>query len=134
MKIVVRKSVKLDLPLVARFVADRDGMASSELLEEIQSAFGCGRRAAQDALTILVSGGWLDRKSSRLDQRRKHYFITDKGWEELPTWSGEREMRLARWEHSTTSTRARTRPSRRSDISIVPAVMAVLDRGVPLVR
>jgi DNA-binding MarR family transcriptional regulator len=134
MKTVVRKSVKLDVPLVARFVAERNGMASPALLVEIQAAFRCGRRAAQDALTILVRGGWLDRRSSPHDQRRKHYFVTDKGWEDLPTWSGERDMRLARWEHSTTSTRARYRPSCPTNPMIWHAMMALLERGVPLLR
>lgn len=134
MKTVVRKSVKLDLPVVALFVTERNGRNSAELLEEIQIAFDCSRRAAQDALTILVRGGWLDRKSSRRDRRRKHYYVTDKGWADLATWSGEREMRLARWTHSTTSSRPRSRPSRRPGTPIFHAVMALLERGVPLVR
>jgi DNA-binding MarR family transcriptional regulator len=108
--IVVRRSLKLDLPQVAAFIAARDGTHSDQLLDQLQRTFGCKRRAAQDALTILVRGGWLERRDDEQDARRKRYFLTPRGHDELGTLHGQREMRLARWQHSTTSTRA---PKRR---------------------
>jgi DNA-binding MarR family transcriptional regulator len=111
MKIVTRKSLKLDLPLVLGFVAAYPGVPSSILIPEMQRSFRCKKRAAQDALSILIAGGWLKRCNDERDARRKRYFLTVKGEEGLQTADGWREMRLSRWRHSTTSTRARRRRS-----------------------
>jgi DNA-binding MarR family transcriptional regulator len=115
MNIALGKRVKLDLPLVAQFVCANDGAPSRKLLEDLQARFGCGRRAAQDALSILVRGGWLERRDDQDDARRKEYFVTQRGREALRTLRGEREMRFARWSYSTTSTRARKRRRREPD-------------------
>jgi hypothetical protein len=109
MKIVVRKSVKLDIPHVLGFLAGGSGVASSILIPEVERVFGCNKRAAQDALAILIAGGWLERRDDPNDTRRKTYWITDKGAEDLYKESGWRHMRWARWQHSRTSTRARNR-------------------------
>jgi DNA-binding MarR family transcriptional regulator len=109
MKIVVRKSLRLDLPVVLDFVAVCPGVASAILLPEMQRRFGCKRRAAQDALAILIRGGWLERHDDDTDARRKRYYVTAKGEDDLQTWDGERAIRLARWRYSTISTRARQR-------------------------
>lgn len=110
MKKVVRKTLKLDLPYVLEFIAAAfSGVGSSILLPEIQRHFGCKRRAAQDALSILVKGGWVERRSDPDDSRRKNYYVTEKGEHALESFDGWYDLRLARWRYSTTSTRARTR-------------------------
>jgi hypothetical protein len=109
MKVVVRKGLKLDLPYALGMVYAWPGVSSPTLLTEMQRAFGCKRRAAQDALSILVAGGWLERRNDETDARRKTYFVTNKGTRDLGEWSGWRKMRLSRWSLSTTSTRARRR-------------------------
>ena len=50
MKTVVRRSVKLDLPLVLACVCANDGAPSAELFCTIEQSFGCRLRAAQDAM------------------------------------------------------------------------------------
>ena len=115
MKVVIRKGLKLDLPLVLAFVAACPGVASSLLLPELQREFQCERRAAQDALAVLISGGWLERRDAVSDARRKEYYVTAQGEDAWRTDHGWRETRFARWRYSTTSTRARR--SRRSDPS-----------------
>jgi hypothetical protein len=77
------------------------------LLREMQVTFGCKRRAAQDALHILIEGGWLERRNDETDRRRKRYFVTEQGERDLLIDAGWRAMRLARWKYSSTSTRAR---------------------------
>jgi DNA-binding MarR family transcriptional regulator len=110
MKVVVRKGLKLDLPPVLEFVAAASsGVASSILLPEIERRFSCKRRAAQDALAILIRGGWLERDNDPDDERRKTYHVTPTGEQALQTFDGWRELRLARWRYSTVSTRARRR-------------------------
>jgi DNA-binding MarR family transcriptional regulator len=127
--IVVRRSVKLDLPQVAAFVAARDGARSDQLLNQLQRTFGCQRRAAQDALTILVRGGWLERRDDEHDARRKRYLLTQHGHDDLRTAHGQREMRLARWQHSTTSTRARKQRARQPDNLIIKAILEATLEG-----
>jgi DNA-binding MarR family transcriptional regulator len=116
MKVVIRKGLKLDLPLVLAFVAACPGVASSLLLPELQREFRCERRAAQDALAVLIAGGWLERRDAAGDARRKQYVVTPQGEEAWRTDEGWRETRLARWHYSTTSTRARRMS--RSDPSV----------------
>jgi hypothetical protein len=111
-EVVVRKSVKLDLPFVLGMVYGWPNVPSSVLLEEMQRTFRCKRRAAQDALHVLIEGGWLERLDYPQDARRKLYRVTEHGAKGLSRWSGWREMRVARWRYSSTSTRARTRRSR----------------------
>lgn len=118
MKIVTRKSLKLDLPIVLGFIYGYPGVPSSVLLEEMQQVFGCKRRSAQDAVHILIAGGWLERRDDKDDARRKNYFVTTKGAHDLEEWRGWREMRLARWQYSSTSTRTRRRPSRGGSLPI----------------
>jgi DNA-binding MarR family transcriptional regulator len=124
--IALSRVVKLDLPEVAAFVYRRDGAPSGQLLEELQQVFGCKRRAAQDALGILVSGGWLERRDDSRDARRKRYFLTSLGKRDLTTISGEREMRYARWRYSTTSTRARRLGGQELDAVAASAMLEVL--------
>jgi len=109
MPIALGRKLKLDIPIVAQFVAERNGAPLARLLEELQESFGCRRRAAQDALAILVSGGWLTRSAAKNDRRQKHYFLTQQGGDDLCSARGRREMRCARWRYSTTSTKARKR-------------------------
>jgi DNA-binding MarR family transcriptional regulator len=110
MPTALSRTVKLDIPAVARFIEIHDGAQSAQLLEGLQQTFGCKRRAAQDALTILVRGGWLERQEDEHDARRKHYVLTQQGRDDLSTVSGHREMRYARRRFSTTSKRARRLP------------------------
>lgn len=114
MKVVVRRGLKLDLPIVLAFVRAFPGVPSSTLLPAMMESFQCSRRAAQDALRILVVGGWLERRDDENDRRRKLYYVTEKGERDVQTWDGWREMRLSRWRYSSTSTRARQRRERQS--------------------
>jgi DNA-binding MarR family transcriptional regulator len=110
MKVIVRRGIKLDLPLVLDFVATCPTTAhSSVLIPAMRRRFGCKTRAAQDALRILIEGGWLERKDDDTDRRRKLYVVTDLGRTDLQVIDGWRHMRWARWLHSRTSTRARQR-------------------------
>ena len=121
MKVVVRKGLKLDLPYVLEFVAAAtSGVSSSILLPEMERRFEVKRRAAQDALTILVRGGWLERRNEPDDARRKNYCVTEKGWQALQTFDGWYELRLARWRYSSTSTRARNRRARGPVVNMPP--------------
>jgi hypothetical protein len=104
------RTVKLDIPQVLKFVAARDGASSPELLRELQDRFACGHRAAQDALGVLVGGGWLERRNDLNDRRRKRYFVTELGRDDLVTIPGHRAMRYARRSYSTCSTKAETEP------------------------
>jgi DNA-binding MarR family transcriptional regulator len=122
-----RAAVKLDLPAVARFVRDRDGAASGVLLDALQKAFGCKKRAAQDALSILIRGRWLERRDDEQDARRKYYYLTSLGKRDLATLSGEIGMRYARWRYSTTSTRARRLRGREPDALAANAILEVLE-------
>jgi len=72
MPIALGRKLKLDIPIVAQFVAERNGAPLARLLEELQESFGCRRRAAQDALAILVSGGWLTRSAARDTTGRRY--------------------------------------------------------------
>ena len=65
--------------------------------------------AAQDALTILVRGGWLERRDDERDTRRKRYFVTETGRHDLQTTTGHAAMRYARRRYSTTSSTRRRR-------------------------
>jgi hypothetical protein len=110
MKTIVRKSIKLDIPYVLDFVAACPGTAhSSILIPAMRRRFGCKTRAAQDALRILIDGGWLLRADDESDRRRKIYVVTDKGRRDLGVIDGWRSMRWARWLYSRTSTRTRRR-------------------------
>jgi hypothetical protein len=113
-KVVVRRSVKLDLPFVLGMIYAWPNVSSSVLLREMEQSFGCQRRAAQDALHILIEGGWLERLDDPDDARRKLYCVTEVGALALGRWSGWRQMRAARWRYSSTSTKARARRSRPS--------------------
>jgi DNA-binding MarR family transcriptional regulator len=45
----------------------------------MRQRFECKTRAAQDALAILISVGWLERADDETDRRRKIYVVTEKG-------------------------------------------------------
>jgi DNA-binding MarR family transcriptional regulator len=109
-KVVVRKGMKLDLPYLLAFVSTCPGIPySSVLIPAMRRRFGCKTRAAQDALRILIEGGWVIRVDDQADRRRKIYVVTDKGRRDLSSIDGWRHLRFARWLHSRTSTRARKR-------------------------
>ena len=103
------RTVKLDLPAVAQSAAADDGASSPQLLQKLQETFGCKRRAAQDAPTILVRGGWLERRDDKHDARRKRYFVTETARHDLQTTTGHAAMRYARRRYSTTSSTRRRR-------------------------
>src|SRR5207245_8876524 len=103
------RTVKLDLPAVAQSAAADDGASSPQLLQKLQETIGCKRRAAQDALTILVRGGWLERRDDKHDARRKRYFLTETARHDLQTTTGHAAMRYARRRHSTTPNARRRR-------------------------
>jgi DNA-binding MarR family transcriptional regulator len=110
MKIVVRKGMKLDMPHVLGFVATYPLSAKSAILiPALERRFGCKRRAAQDALAILIAGGWVQRLDDATDRRRKVYRVTPQGRRDLEVAEGLRRLRRARWFYSRTSTRARNR-------------------------
>lgn len=122
MKIVVRQGMKLDLPLVLSFVPQSGWTPTRLLLDEIQRRFDCKLRAAQDAISILRAGGWIKHGRAKGDHRKSGYRITAKGKQALALDEGWRELRLSRWQYSTTSTRAR---KRRAATRMAPAARCV---------
>jgi DNA-binding MarR family transcriptional regulator len=104
---------KIDLQAVLRFVAAHPSTAADELVGWMVDAFGCRERAARDNLTVLVRGGWLERRRDERDRRRICYALTDKGREDMQGSFGQSLLKRARKRYSTClSGSARARQAR----------------------
>jgi hypothetical protein len=92
---------KIDLQAVLRYVGERKVVSSDELRRWIIETFGCGERAAKDALSVLVRGGWLTKLRDERDRRRSRYLLTEKGREDTVGMFGQGALERGRRIHST---------------------------------
>ena len=77
------------------------------LVAWVRQNFGCGERAAKDALGILVTGGWAEARGGQSDGRLRSYSLTAGGHEDLGTGVGRSAIRGSRKRFSTCSKRAK---------------------------
>jgi DNA-binding MarR family transcriptional regulator len=86
---------------VLRFLAEGDKADYPTLLAWIQETFHCKERAAKDAVSILVKGGWVDALRLPSDRRRKRYLLTEKGRADMQGSFSKAALQGGRRRHST---------------------------------
>ena len=104
---MAHKSQLIDLIKVAEHVRDHEGVDYRVLVAWVRQNFGCGERAAKDALGILVTGGWAEARGGQSDGRLRSYSLTAGGHEDLGTGVGRSAIRGSRKRFSTCSKRAK---------------------------
>jgi hypothetical protein len=104
------QKVRLDQALAV--VAALEPVSYSELVAELEDHFHCARRTAQDALSILRKGHFVETAPARtadraalgqatgpsclIDTRRRLYFLSDRGHYLLQHPAAPRLLRIAR--------------------------------------
>jgi DNA-binding PadR family transcriptional regulator len=92
---------KIDLQAVLRHVGEHNVVPSDELRRWMMETFDCKKRAAKDALSVLVRGGWLTKSRAERDRRRSRYSLTEKGREDTVGIFGQGALMRGRRYYST---------------------------------
>ena len=61
---------KVELQVVLRFIASQEQVAYAPLIGWITRTFDCRERAAKDTVSVLLRGGWIERRKHASGQRR----------------------------------------------------------------
>jgi DNA-binding MarR family transcriptional regulator len=72
-------SEKVWLPGALQLLAELEPLRRGLLVGELAHRFGCSRRAAEDALTVLLRGGYVERTNSLADGRGRDYRVSERG-------------------------------------------------------
>jgi Winged helix DNA-binding domain len=117
---------KVDLQAVLHYVGERNVVSSDELRRWIVETSDCRERAAKDALSVLVRGGWLTKSRDEHDRRRSRYSLTEKGREDTVGMFGQGALERGRRLHSTClSSAGRRRQAARRQAAENPLAEAV---------
>jgi DNA-binding MarR family transcriptional regulator len=89
-------SQKVSLPGALRLLAELEPLRRRLLVGELAHRFGCSGRAAEDALTVLWRGGYVERTGSTVDGRGRDYRVSERGHALLAHPGHPGLLRLAR--------------------------------------
>ena len=116
---------KVDLQAVLRMIASREEVAYGPLIGWITRTFDCRERAAKDNVSVLLKGGWIDKRTHSSEQRRASYTLTEKGHADMTGNFGRTPLKRGRRLYSTClSGRGRTRQAARRKAAQNPLAIA----------
>lgn len=98
---------KIDLAVALTLISSRPGREYAAWVSDLQATFLCGERAAKDALAVLVRGGWAEARPHEADGRKRRYYVTAEGEEDLSSRVGAMAVRASRRLFSACSKAAR---------------------------
>lgn len=94
-------SSKIDLQSVLRFIASREKVEYAPLIAWITKTFDSRERAAKDNVSVLMKGGWLEKRDNTNDRRRTRYALTEKGKSDMAGSFGRTALARGRRLYST---------------------------------
>jgi hypothetical protein len=95
---------KIDLDGALRLLTEIEPIGYVSLVREIAAEFDCAERTAEDALTVLRRGGWIettsvcstDRAKPLIDSSRRHNRVSERGHYVLNHPNGHQVLQFAR--------------------------------------
>jgi len=87
---------KVYLPGALVLLAGLEPLRRRLLVLELSHRYRCSGRAAEDALTVLLRGGYIERTRSAGDGRRRDYRVSERGHALLNHHNGPAVLRTAR--------------------------------------
>ena len=117
---------KVDLQAVLRMIASEGEVTYGRLIGWTTRKFDCRERAAKDNVSVLLKGGWIEKRTDPSEQRRASYKLTEKGHADMSGTFGRTALRRGRRLYSTClSRRARTRQAARREAAQTPLATAL---------
>jgi hypothetical protein len=121
---------KVELQTVLRFIASQEEVAYAPLIGWMTRTFDCRERAAKDNVSVLLKGGWIEKRTHSSEQRRASYRLTGNGHADMAGTLGRTALKRGRRLYSTClSGRARTRQAAKRQAAPNPLAIALEARA-----